>query len=579
MTASPNNHAERAHTALPKRRVAAGRHLIALTRDPALAQALQELAGPNLSIHLVEDLRGLADELMQHATAVALLDAQALAVPADAAVDAVKSQFPDLRLMVAGYVAEQAMLASRIAEQKVFRFVQKPASPQRLKVFLEAAALQRPERRAVDRFPDAPVGAGSTRPPGGAAAQLPMLAGGLAVAILAVGAWLLLREDDATAAPSGVATIQDPAVAPGTAAVLARAEAAFAAGRLIAADGSSAAELYRAALRLDAGSAAAADGFERTIEAALAGAEQALLAGELEQARVTAELLRLIVPDSSHLAFLYTQIERELARLDADTTQQQALEAQRAQIRAAVAAVDERIAAGALLEPATDSAVSRFRKAQTMGGGDPMVRGSRDALVGALLTAADSELTAGRIATAGRLVDAAGSINSSASGLDIMRRRVDAAAVAGPVPASESVPAPVAAATSTAALTPDAAPVAAPAPAGVGPNTGPATPASAGGLDGTGVVSSARLQTLRRAEPEFPLVAAQQGISGWVELEFTVTTEGSVKDVIVTASEPRRTFDSVALAALKRYRYAPVLHDGQPVEQRARLRMRFSAQD
>jgi TonB family protein len=388
---------------------------------------------------------------------------------------------------------------------------------------------------------------------------------------------LLLREEEASAGASDGAVLQDPAVEPGTAAVLARAAAAFAAGRLIAADGSSSAELYREAQQLDAGSAAAADGFERAIEAALAGAEQALLAGELEQSRVTAELLRLIVPDSSHLAFLYTQIERELARRDADTTQRQALEAQRAQIRAAVAAVEERIAAAALLEPATDSAVSRFRTAQSVGGGDPLVRGSRDALVGALLTAADSELIAGRIAAAGRLVDAAGSINSSASGLDIMRRRLDAAAVAEMAPVS--VPAPAPTAISTATLTSDAARAAAPAPAGDGPNTGPATPASAGGLDGTGVVSSARLQTLRRVDPEFPLAAAQQRISGWVELEFTVTTDGGVKDVIVTASEPRRTFDSVALAALKRYRYAPVLHDGQPVEQRARLRMRFSAQE
>jgi protein TonB len=104
-------------------------------------------------------------------------------------------------------------------------------------------------------------------------------------------------------------------------------------------------------------------------------------------------------------------------------------------------------------------------------------------------------------------------------------------------------------------------------------------PVASGAPDGTGVVSSARLQTLRRIEPEFPRAAAQQQISGWVELEFTVTTEGNVKDAVVTASEPRRTFDSAALIAMRRYRYAPVLRDGQPVEQRARLRMRFTAED
>jgi hypothetical protein len=353
--------------------VAAGRHLITMTRDPALAQALQELAGGDLSIHLVEDLRGLADELMQHATAVALLDAQALGVPADAAVDAVKTQFPDVRLMVAGYVAEQTLLASRIAEQKVFRFVQKPATPQRLKVFLEAATLQRAERRAADRLPaaDAQAGTGSPRPPRGSTALLPMLAAGIAVAILAIGGWLLLRDDDASDAPPGATGAATGSATAEVTTVLARADAAFAAGNLVAADGSSAAELYRQALRLEADSAVAADGFERAIEAALTGAEQALLAGEIEQSRVTAELVHLIVPDSSRLDFLYTQIERELARLDADTTQREVLAARRAQIRAAVDAVAERIAAGALLEPATDSAVSRFREAQTVGGGPP----------------------------------------------------------------------------------------------------------------------------------------------------------------------------------------------------------------
>src|SRR5690606_12841493 len=147
-------------------------------------------------------------------------------------------------------------------------------------------------------------------------------------------------------------------------ALLERAQRAFEAGAFVAADGSSAAELYREASRRDAGNAAALDGFERAIEQALTGAEQALLAGRIEQARVAAELLRLIVPDNSRLAFLYTQIEREMARLNADTTQRQALEARQAQIRAAVNAVEQRIARGALVEPAADSAVERFRAAQ-----------------------------------------------------------------------------------------------------------------------------------------------------------------------------------------------------------------------
>jgi protein TonB len=445
-------------------------------------------------------------------------------------------------------------------------------------VFLEAATLQRAERRAADRLPaaDAQAGTGSPRPPRGSTALLPMLATGIAVAILAIGGWLLLRDDDASDAPPGATGAATGSATAEVTTVLARADAAFAAGNLVAADGSSAAELYRQALRLEADSAVAADGFERAIEAALTGAEQALLAGEIEQSRVTAELVHLIVPDSSRLDFLYTQIERELARLDADTTQREVLAARRAQIRAAVDAVAERIAAGALLEPATDSAVSRFREAQTVGGGDPLVRGSRDALVGALLTAADSELDAGRIAGAGRLVDAAGSVNSSASGLDIMRRRVDAALAPNP-PASartESNPPPV-------VVVADPPPAPAPLPTPLTPPAATMTPDVAPDVapEAEAVVSAARLQALRRVDPEFPPSAAQRMVSGWVEMEFTVATDGSVKDVIVTESEPRRTFDAAALSAMRRYRYEPMMRDGQPVEQRARLRMRFTAEE
>jgi protein TonB len=93
------------------------------------------------------------------------------------------------------------------------------------------------------------------------------------------------------------------------------------------------------------------------------------------------------------------------------------------------------------------------------------------------------------------------------------------------------------------------------------------------------VVSASSLKTLHREAPVYPPQALQNLTSGWVELEYTVTTEGSVRDVVVVASQPRRTFDSAAVAAIRRYRYQPVLRNGVPVEQRATLRMRFTAED
>jgi TonB family protein len=253
-----------------------------------------------------------------------------------------------------------------------------------------------------------------------------------------------------------------------------------------------------------------------------------------------------------------------------------------------VAEVEQRIDAGSLIEPANDSAVVRFREAQSIGGGDPLVRGARDALVGALLTAADRELSADRALEARRFVEAAGTVNSSAPGLDFVRRRIDeallqlAARSITPAVTAPAVVAPAVVTTPPAASSPPAQQPTAvqptPPPAAAATATPPASAPSAS-TDGNAVVSANSLRPVRRVAPDYPQQALQNLVSGWVELEFTVAKDGSVRDVTVLDSEPGRTFDAAAVAALRRYRYEPVLLDGVPVEQRARLRMRFAAQD
>jgi TonB family protein len=62
-------------------------------------------------------------------------------------------------------------------------------------------------------------------------------------------------------------------------------------------------------------------------------------------------------------------------------------------------------------------------------------------------------------------------------------------------------------------------------------------------------------------------------------MEFTVQTDGSVKDIKVTGAEPRSTFNGAAVSAMARRRYEPVRRNGIAVPQRASIRMRFIAQD
>ena len=61
-----------------------------------------------------------------------------------------------------------------------------------------------------------------------------------------------------------------------------------------------------------------------------------------------------------------------------------------------------------------------------------------------------------------------------------------------------------------------------------------------------------------------------------MELEFTVLSDGTTSDIVVTNSNPRRTFDTAAVNAVAQWRYQPVMRDGKVVEQRAAVRIRFA---
>ena len=71
---------------------------------------------------------------------------------------------------------------------------------------------------------------------------------------------------------------------------------------------------------------------------------------------------------------------------------------------------------------------------------------------------------------------------------------------------------------------------------------------------------------LVRVNPQYPIRAAQRGIEGWVELEFTISRTGTVKDAQVTGYYPSGIFNSAALQAIRRWKYNPKMENGKPVE-------------
>ncbi len=71
---------------------------------------------------------------------------------------------------------------------------------------------------------------------------------------------------------------------------------------------------------------------------------------------------------------------------------------------------------------------------------------------------------------------------------------------------------------------------------------------------------------LVRIAPEYPPRALSRGLEGWVQVQFTITATGAVKDAVVVASDPPRIFDEAALRSIARWRYNPKVEGGVAVE-------------
>ncbi len=87
---------------------------------------------------------------------------------------------------------------------------------------------------------------------------------------------------------------------------------------------------------------------------------------------------------------------------------------------------------------------------------------------------------------------------------------------------------------------------------------------------------ASKLKRVRSVEPEYPERALTQRIGGAVTLEFIVNTKGEPSDVRVVSAEPAGMFDRSAMAAVKRWRYNPVVIDNVPQEVPARAVIKFN---
>jgi len=85
-----------------------------------------------------------------------------------------------------------------------------------------------------------------------------------------------------------------------------------------------------------------------------------------------------------------------------------------------------------------------------------------------------------------------------------------------------------------------------------------------GGPGGMNIAEGDYLPIVRVA-PVYPARALSRGLEGFVDLSFTVTSTGTVKDPIVLQSTSS-LFERAAVRAVLKFKYKPRVVDGVPVE-------------
>lgn len=73
----------------------------------------------------------------------------------------------------------------------------------------------------------------------------------------------------------------------------------------------------------------------------------------------------------------------------------------------------------------------------------------------------------------------------------------------------------------------------------------------------------------------YPADARRANLSGWVQVEFVVNPDGSVRSARAVESQPRGVFEAAAVLAAQRCKFKPKMVDGKPVEQRGRRKWNF----
>ncbi|MDP9083818.1 MAG: TonB family protein, partial [Pseudomonadota bacterium] len=597
--------------------------LVVLTGDEIFLQTLREAVGSARRLWHVPSADKVSDLLVAGGVGILVLDVQA---PLDSAVvfiEQIKRQFPDLVVVVAGHRDAETWIAPLVSSGAVYRFIHKPMSPGRAKLFADAAVrkFDQQRRRAAEPSPaqrDSP-------------ANRRWLLVGSAAILAAIGAvtWMVhkrvLQEERAPHAP---AARTSPAESP----ALAQAAAALAANRLTEPPRDNALELFLQAQARNPADPKARAGLAEVHERLLARAENALLEERLDEAALAIEAARRSGVEGARIAFLTAQLAKSREQLKAAQAQIHATGAAKAgddKLTALLALANQRINDGHLVDPPRDSARFYVEEALRMDAASVPAEDMRRTLARRLLSEARGAVDRREFARASAWLDAAKGIapppnieavdtllagarqkaNTDARGQllkDAIERLQQDRLIeppndnakyylltlrgldpgnAGLGPAMQDLGARLVAKARRAVTLEqfDAARSWLDESNAVGFTSGEYS-AVQQDLDAalakqkflSDVVSANNLVLVKSVHPPYPARAQSMGAEGWVELDFTVTDGGLVKDITVHAASTPGVFEGTAIKALSQWRYKPTMRDSKPVAQRARIRIRFS---
>lgn len=113
--------------------------MIAFADDPQVLDALDEAMGGDVELIVAPSQERFADQILANPASLVLLDCAATGLVLNSLITNLHARFPALTVVVSGTGRDQALVASQLETGEVFRFVNKPVSPQRLRLVVDAA--------------------------------------------------------------------------------------------------------------------------------------------------------------------------------------------------------------------------------------------------------------------------------------------------------------------------------------------------------------------------------------------------------------------------------------------------------